>query len=360
VSTAAPPVSWRPFHRAARNADLGLLHETFFICAVTTILCIRTDLWLTNYPQLGGHGLHIAHLLYGGLLMLLALAFLLTLLGRRVRWIGAVIGGIGFGFFIDELGKFVTADNNYFFKPAAGLIYLIFVGLFLASRAYQRRRGLYEDERVRNAFELIAEASIGPWQAGSRAHALTLLGDVDAEHPLREPLLRMAAGIDATADPKPPFWSRGAEAIARRYQAATQRSWFGPVVITVFVLWALISLAAIFALVLPVGFQEGSARGGFHSDQIAHLDFLNWGSLVSSVASAVLVFVALVRLVRGDRAAAYAWLTRALLVSIFVTRVFSFVESQFGAVFGLGIDILLLISVQAMARQEARRDFVRT
>ena len=74
-----------PLRRASRNADLGLLHETFFICAITTILCIRTQLWLTNYPQLGGHGLHIAHLLYGGALMVTALAFLLTLLGRRVR-----------------------------------------------------------------------------------------------------------------------------------------------------------------------------------------------------------------------------------------------------------------------------------
>ena len=209
-----------PLRRAARNADLGLLHETFFICAVTTILCIRTQLWLTNYPQLGGHGLHIAHLLYGGALMVIALAFLLTLLGRRVRWVGAVIGGIGFGFFIDELGKFITADNNYFFKPAAGLIYLIFIGLFLASRAYQRRRGLTEDERVRNAFELIAEASVGPWQAGSRAHALTLLGEVGQDHPLRQPLLRMAAGIDATPDPKPPFWTRGGR---RGSPAATRR-----------------------------------------------------------------------------------------------------------------------------------------
>jgi hypothetical protein len=349
-----------PLRRASRNADLGLLHETFFICAITTILCIRTQLWLTNYPQLGGHGLHIAHLLYGGALMLLALAVLLTLLGRRVRWVGAVIGGIGFGFFIDELGKFVTADNNYFFRPAAGLIYLIFVGLFLGSRAYQRRRGLNEDERVRNAFELIAEASVGPWQAGSRAAALRLLGEVDHDHPLREPLLRMAAGIDATPDPKPAFWTRSAEGIARRYGAATKRTWFGPLVIGVFVVWALLSAVAVFALVLPVGFEEGAARGGFHSDAVAHLSFLNWGSLVSSAASCVLVVVGLTRLVRGDRAAAYVWLTRALLVSIFVTRVFSFVESQFGAVFGLGIDILLLISVQAMARQEARRDFIRT
>jgi hypothetical protein len=345
----------QPLRRASRNADLGLLHETFFICAVSTILCIRTELWLTNYPQLGGHGLHIAHLLYGGALMVTALAFLLTLLGRRVRWVAAVIGGIGFGFFIDELGKFITADNNYFFKPAAGLIYLVFIGLFLASRAYQRRRGLNESERVRNVFELIAEASIGPWQAGSRAKALALLGEVEASNPLREPLLALADGIAAAPDLKPPFWTRWGEAIARRYEAATRQGWFGPVVIAVFVLWALISLISVFALVLPVGFEEGAARGGEHSDAFSQLSFMNWGSLVSSALSGVLVLVGLGELVRGDRPGAYVWLTRALLVSIFVTRVFSFVESQFGAVFGLGIDILLLISVQAMARREAKR-----
>jgi hypothetical protein len=344
-----------PLRRASRNADLGLLHETFFICGVTTILCIRTDLWLTNYPQLGGHGLHIAHLLYGGALMVTALAFLLTLLGRRVRWVAAIIGGVGFGFFIDELGKFVTADNNYFFKPAAGIIYLVFVVLFLGSRAYQRRRGLNESERVRNAFELIAEASIGPWQAASRARALSLLGEVDDANPLRGPLLALADGIDATPDPAPPFWTRWGEAIARRYEAATRQSWFGPTVIAVFVLWAAISLLAVFALVLPVGFEEGAARGGYASDQFSHLSFVNWASLGSSAASGILVFLGLTDLVRGDRAKAYVWLTRALLISIFITRVFSFVESQFGAVFGLGVDILLLVSVQAMARREAKR-----
>jgi hypothetical protein len=345
----------QPLRRASRNADLGLLHETFFICAITTILCIRTDLWLTNYPQLGGHGLHIAHLLYGGALMLVALAFLLTLLGRRVRWVAAIVGGVGFGFFIDELGKFITSDNNYFFKPAAGIIYLVFILLFLASRAYQRRRGLNEAERVRNAFELIAEASIGPWQAGSRSRALTLLGEVEANNPLRAPLLALADGIDATPDPRPPFWSRWGEAIARRYEAATSKRWFGPLVIAVFVIWATVSLIAVFALVLPVGFEEGAARGGYHSDEFAHLSFVNWASLVSSAVSGIFVFIGLSHL-RHDRARAYVWLTRALLVSILITRVFSFVESQFGAVFGLGIDLLLLISVQAMARREAKRD----
>jgi hypothetical protein len=41
-------------------------------------------------------------------------------------------------------------------------------------------------------------------------------------------------------------------------------------------------------------------------------------------------------------------------VSIFLTRVFSFVESQFGAVFGVGLDLLLLVTIRYAAQQEKR------
>ena len=105
--------------RLARDADLGALLETFFVVACTTVIVIRTQLWLTNYPQLGGGGLHIAHLLYGGVFMVLAIGLLLVFLSRAVRRPAAIVGGVGFGFFIDELGKFITSDNDYFFKPAA-------------------------------------------------------------------------------------------------------------------------------------------------------------------------------------------------------------------------------------------------
>src|SRR5262249_50838242 len=149
---------------AARNANLGSLHLAFFVTAIVTELCIRTQLWLTHYPQLGGHGLHIAHLLWGGLFMVIALAILLSFLGRGARQAAAIVAGVGFGFFIDELGKFITADNNYFYKPAAGIIYLIFIALYLSSRAFQHYRGLNEAEKVRNAIELIGEATQGPFK----------------------------------------------------------------------------------------------------------------------------------------------------------------------------------------------------
>ena len=231
--------------RAPRNANLAALHLTFFVAAIATELCIRTQLYLTHYPQLGGHGLHIAHLLWGGLFMVVALAILLSLLGRRARQVAALVGGIGFGFFIDELGKFITADNNYFYKPAAGIIYLIFIGLYLGSRAYQRHRGLTEDERVRNAIELIGEANHGPFKAEYRDQALALLAEVPATHPLRDPLVALAEDIDTTPNPDPPWYRRFADAVAARYEHWSERGWFHRVVIAVFVLWALASIVTI-------------------------------------------------------------------------------------------------------------------
>jgi hypothetical protein len=341
--------------RAARNANMGQLHVTFFVTAITTELCIRTQLYLTHYPQLGGHGLHIAHLLWGGLFMLVALGILLSLLGRRARQVAALVGGVGFGFFIDELGKFITADNNYFYKPAAGLIYLIFIGLYLGSRAYQRHRGLDDAERVRNAVELIGEATRGPFKVEYRDQALALLAEVPPTHPLRDPLIGVAEDIDTTPNPDPPWYRRLANAVAVGYERWSEHVWFHRLVLGVFVLWALASIVTIVGLVLAFGFAGDAARAGFQEDSFSHLNFLNWATLASTAVSTVFVAFGLTRLLRGERLDAYVWFTRALLVSIFVTRVFTFVESQFGAVFGLAIDVLLLVSIQLMAAQERRR-----
>jgi hypothetical protein len=341
--------------QAPRNASLGRLHLTFFVTAIATELCIRTQLYLTHYPQLGGHGLHIAHLLWGGLFMVVALAILLSLLGRRPRQVAALIGGVGFGFFIDELGKFITADNNYFYKPAAGIIYLIFIGLYLGSRAYQRHRGLNEDERVRNAIELIGEANHGPFKAEYRDQALALLAEVPAAHPLRDPLVALAEDIDTTPNPDPPWYRRLPNAVAASYERWSERGWFHRVVLLVFGVWALASILTIVGFVLSFGFAGDAARVGFEEDSVSHLNFLNWATLASTAVSTVFVAIGLARLLRGERLDAYLWLSRALLVSIFVTRVFTFVESQFGAVFGLAVDVLLLVSIQLMAAQEHRR-----
>src|SRR5881409_888972 len=46
-----------------RAADADLL-DTFLVSAIATVVVIRIFLEATGYPQLGGGGLHIAHVLW--------------------------------------------------------------------------------------------------------------------------------------------------------------------------------------------------------------------------------------------------------------------------------------------------------
>ncbi len=110
--------------RLIRNVQGADLLEIFLVTAVAAILGIRFFLAMTGYPKLGGGGLHIAHVLVGGAFMLLAIVILLNFLNKWSRYFASVLGGFGFGAFIDELGKFVTSDNDYFFQPTVGLIYI--------------------------------------------------------------------------------------------------------------------------------------------------------------------------------------------------------------------------------------------
>ena len=96
-----------------------------------TVVVVRLFLQLTGYPQLGGKTLHIAHLLWGGLLLFLASTGMLIFANRWIYRTGAVLSGVGVGLFIDEIGKFITRTNDYFYPPAAPIIYAFFLIIVL-------------------------------------------------------------------------------------------------------------------------------------------------------------------------------------------------------------------------------------
>lgn len=338
-----------------RTSEFASLHETLLLTAVATILVIRTQLWLTNYPQLGGGGLHIAHLLWGGLWMLVAIALLLTFLGRPVRRRAAIVGGIGFGFFIDELGKFITEDNNYFYRPAAALIYVIFVGLFFAAAWAQRRGGLSSSERIANAISIAGEAARRNLHERERREALALLDGADRSDPLVAPARELLTQIDALPTPLPSPTARFAARLRATTHRIVEHPRFPRALIVVFGLWALLTFLTAFELVLSIALDLGGAHPGFVSDNLSDLRFANVATLVASVVSAVFVAIAIRRERAGERLECCRWLERALLVAILVVQVLSFYESQFGAVFGLAVDLLLLAAVRQIAA-DARED----
>ncbi|UCE00986.1 MAG: hypothetical protein JSV42_09840 [Chloroflexota bacterium] len=92
-----------------------------------TVSLTRLFLAATGYPQLGGEGLHISHVLWGGLLLFLAAMLPLILANRWVYRVSAIFAGAGIGLFIDEVGKFITQSYDYFFPPAAPIVYAFFL-----------------------------------------------------------------------------------------------------------------------------------------------------------------------------------------------------------------------------------------
>jgi hypothetical protein len=327
------------------------------VSAVATILVIRLQLWATNYPQLGAGKLHIAHLLWGGLLMLLAIGLLLSYHGPKVRRVAAVLGGVGFGFFVDELGKFITADNNYFFKPAAGVIYVVFILLFFVTRWLRRRRELTPSEALACAADMVGEAALHDMDLREQRRALELLDRADQNDPLVTPLRTLMLEIQGLPVRPPGRITRAARWIRGHYYDVIERPWFPRVLRIVFGLLGLLSVLAVLGLVFDVvvvanGWKINlSVHDAFH--RLDDIRFTGWVNIASVIVAGVFLWIGVVR-VGESRLAGYRWFERSLLVSICLTQVFVFVQSQFAAVFGLAVEVILLITVKAMIRAELK------
>lgn len=122
-----------------------------------SVILTRLFLELTGYPQLGNSELHIAHVLWGGLLLFIGSLLPLIFANRWFYTTSAILSGTGVGLFIDEVGKFITQNNDYFYPFAAPIIYAFFLLTVLVY--LQVRRSNKEDARANlyRAFDLMAE-----------------------------------------------------------------------------------------------------------------------------------------------------------------------------------------------------------
>ena len=135
-TTQATRRRWRLVKQNGADSYLLVLMASFG----ATVIIVRLLLELSGYPQIGDNTYHLAHLLWGGLLLFLGLLLLLLVSNRWVIWVVAVMGGAGVGLFIDEVGKFITQSNDYFFPLAFPIIYafmLVCVWIYLRIRRHR-------------------------------------------------------------------------------------------------------------------------------------------------------------------------------------------------------------------------------
>ena len=116
-----------PVKRESASRYLSLTLISFAVSVIGT----RSFLQVTNFPQIASGQIHIAHVLFGGILLFTASILPLILANRSILVLSAIFSGLGIGLFIDEVGKFITSSNNYFYPPAIPIIYAFFLIIVL-------------------------------------------------------------------------------------------------------------------------------------------------------------------------------------------------------------------------------------
>lgn len=334
------------FYRNVRARDQL---ELFLLSAVSSLLLVRFYLHITGYPQIGSGGLHIAHMLWGGALMLAALVVVLSFLGARAQRAAALVGGAGFGVFIDELGKFITNDNNYFYQPAVGLIYAIFIILYLTFNFLSRTLPHTSRTYQLNALAQLKEAIVHDMDTTEKKRVRDLLAKADQTDPITGQLQSLLEGMQALPPARPGKAARFGMWFDKKYRAFWRRRDSELLVRSFFLLQILLFITAV------VGTIYANLDGLitlFDSDAPFSM-VLAVGQLVSViVAGGFAVWGAL--LLPRSHMRAYEQFRRATLVNIFLTQFFMFSRIEFGALPGFLFNIALLGIIGYAIRQEQR------
>jgi hypothetical protein len=326
---------------ALRSVDVRRHLDTFLVCAVAAVLGNRVFLIITGYPQLGNGTLHISHAIWGALMMAIAIIVAIAFLPPFTRGFFAFLGGAGFGWFIDELGKFITRQVNYFYQPTIALIYITFVVMYLVFRSIQAR-AYGPDEAVLNGLEALKSASLGNLSETRRHGAIALINETGATGAIPDQVVSLLRDVPALPPRRPRELERFGFRMRARYRSWTERRSFTRIVSAFLVLFAVTSVS----VAVSLADDHAQIRG-----------VAEWATVVSTLVSGVFYVIGAVLLPRS-RLDAYVWFDRGLLVSILVTQVFEFQQEQLAAVVGLTVTIILWIMVRSAIRAERERDSI--
>ncbi len=317
----------------------------------------RLFLELTGYPQLGNSELHIAHVLWGGLLLFAASLLPIVFANRWVYVWGALFSGIGVGLFIDEVGKFITQSNDYFYPPAAPIIYAFFlltVLLYLQIRRPPPRDARLELYHALDALEEILDHDLEPHEHAQLTRRLEFI-IAEARHP---DLQRLAAALQdfvtsealILAPRRQTFWLRletrlkefEAQWVTRSRAKAVLTGGLAAVGIWSFVKLYQLGLAALSPDRLESLVGEMVALG-----RIASTSGMSWFSARMALEGAVglLLVIATIYLVAGkdDRGVGLSYLS--LLLNLTTVNLLVFFFDQFSTILIAAVQFSLLMLI---------------
>lgn len=345
---------WRP--------EAGRLVTLMAVAFGLTVVITRLYLMASGYPKIGGSVYHIAHALFGGLLLVISVLLLLMSSGRTAMIWAALLSGVGLGLFIDEVGKFITANNNYFFPMAAPIIYLAFLLTVAMARMSARRRTMNPELALGVLTEEVGQFVGTRMTAERREQLLGELRAIDAEGCGREhrelvvALTDYLSALPCDTDPE-------LERRLTRFGLAVERKFLPLPMVRVILIVVLIAHAVWSLLRLVLA---GVVIAGWHSrwHQIDRMLDVTHGHGWKSLVALTIAALAELAVGIGCAVGAVAWLRGneelgvrlgiwSDIVSLTVVNVLASYFSQFLTVFTAIAEAVLL---WALIRYRIRRE----
>ncbi|MCZ2812292.1 hypothetical protein O2W15_12695 [Modestobacter sp. VKM Ac-2979] len=351
----------RPGRHLARRVDADRHAFLLLVGFAGSIVVTRAYLALTGYPTVGGDTLHIAHAVWGGLLLTIGAGLALTMVNRSVLPWAALLAGVGAGLFFDEIGKFITVDNDYFFAAAAPIAYLLFVASLLLFLRLRRRRDQAPAAQLHAAVELLSgvvDHDLSRHDRRRLEHRLEVaVGSSEPQvHRLAGELLALTreGAFDAAVEPVGPVhrvMRRAADALA---------DWSTPrrVRVLLAVSVGVLGVATVADLAL-VGLVATDLAGGTANDLAAAVDeyvvvdvlddlgvVLFACRIVLDAVLGVVLLIAAVLLARGRDRRGTGVANAALLAALLTVDVLFFWSEQFAAAGLVLVHLLLLAAVR--------------
>lgn len=329
------------------------------ISFAATVAVTRYYLEATGYPQIGGGDLHIAHLLWGGLAMFIAVLLPLIFAGSWAYGWAAVLGGVGVGLFIDEVGKFITKTNDYFYPAAAPIIYGVFL---LTVLLYLEIRHWRDDSPTARIHAVLDQLPVVIDQDITRRELERLTNDLQRisaqrSNPvladLADNLLAFLRTEHLHIVPEQPAWYQRLWAGIRDWwNRHVTRSRHRLLLVLGLILPELIALVELLLLVvlllLPTETIQQWAQQVFTSAELGSLNDPRWVAirLVLDSVTGVLAIAAGILLLAGKERRGVSLGVIALVLSLTIDKLLVFYQDQFQALtFTLVQGVVLLLAI---------------
>lgn len=334
-----------PVRREGAQTYLLLTLIAFGVSVALTRLVLQ----LSGYPQLTSGDLHLAHVLWGGLLLFAAALLPLVLANRWVYTAGALLAGIGVGLFIDEVGKFITRTNDYFYPAAAPIVYVFFlltVLLYLQVRRPGRKDSRTELYAALDGLEEVLDRDLEPGERRALEARLSAIAH-DPDRPemtrlARELLHFLRADLPIEAEESPDLLERLEAHLERlerewltrrRLRMLLAAGWLGLAVYMIF--------SAVEDLAHLIG-GEPSVVWSRLPEVLRRADVEPWNALLQAAVAALLI-AALAALLIGRERLAQRLATYGLLLALAVVNLFVFFYDQFSTILPATLELLLLL-----------------